>query len=72
MGAPGQEYYSGLPFPSTEDLPRPGTEPESRALAGGFFTTEPPGESLLNCSSTYLSPQQIPAACVGSGLAPQF
>ena len=27
-----QEYYSGLPLPSPEDLPNPGTEPESPAL----------------------------------------
>ena len=27
------------------DLPNPGVEPESSALAGGFFTTEPPGKS---------------------------
>ena len=26
------------------DLPDPGMEPESTALAGGFFTTAPPGE----------------------------
>ena len=26
------------------DLPRPGIEPMSPALAGGFFITEPPGE----------------------------
>ena len=26
------------------DLPGPGTEPVSPALAGGFFTTEPPGK----------------------------
>ena len=30
---------------STWDLPRPGTELASPALAGGFFTTEPPGLS---------------------------
>ena len=28
------------------DLPRPGLEPESPALAGGFLTTAPPGKSL--------------------------
>ena len=42
-----QEYWSGLPFPSPGDLPDPGTEPASLvspALAGGFFTTEPPGK----------------------------
>ena len=27
------------------NLPSPGMEPESPALAGGFFTTEPPGKS---------------------------
>ena len=47
MGFPRQEYWSGLPFPSPGDLPDPGIEPESPkspALAGGFFTTEPPGK----------------------------
>ena len=28
-------------------LPRPGIEPESPALAGGFLTPGPPGKSLL-------------------------
>ena len=35
-------HGSGLPFPSPEDLPDPGTEPvspSSPALAGRFFTT---------------------------------
>ena len=34
-----QEYWSGLPFPPPRDLPDPGMEPASPALAGGFFTT---------------------------------
>ena len=44
MGFPGQEYWSGLPFPSPGDLPYPGSQPESPVLTGGFFffTTEPP------------------------------
>ena len=42
IGFSRQEYWSGLPFPSP-DLPNPGIEPRSPALAGGFFTTEPPG-----------------------------
>ena len=29
-----QEYWSGLPFPSPGDLPDPGIEPGSPALAG--------------------------------------
>ena len=39
-----KEYWSGLPFPSPGDLPNPGTEPLSPALAGEFFTSEPPGK----------------------------
>jgi len=35
------EYWSGLPFSSLGDLPDPGIEPSSPALAGRFFTTEP-------------------------------
>ena len=44
MRFPRQEYLSGLPFPSPGDLPDPGIKPVSPALAGGFFTTEPPGK----------------------------
>ena len=32
MGFSRQEYWSGLPFPSPEDLPHPGIEPGSLAL----------------------------------------
>ena len=41
MGLSWQEYWSGLPFPAPGDLPDLGIEPESPALADGFFTTEP-------------------------------
>ena len=44
MGFPRQKYWSGLPFPSPGDLPDPGIELASPALAGRFFTTEPPGK----------------------------
>ena len=40
MGFPRQEYWSRLPLPSPGDLPDPGIEPTSPALAGEFFTTE--------------------------------
>ena len=36
--------WSGLPFPSPEDSPDPEIKPVSPALAGQFFTTEPPGK----------------------------
>ena len=43
MGFSRQEYWSGLPFLSPENLSYPGSKPCSPALVGGFFTTEPPG-----------------------------
>ena len=43
-----QEYWSGLPCPTLEDLPDPETEPMPLALAGGFFTTETPGKAHLH------------------------
>ena len=45
-----QEYWSRLPFPTPGDLPDPGIKPASLvppALAGGFFTAEPPGKCPL-------------------------
>ena len=47
MGFLRQEYWSGLPFPSLEDLPDSGIVPTSPAMADGFFTTEPPGKPCL-------------------------
>ena len=44
LGFPRQEYWSGLLFPSPGDLSDPGMEHMSPALAGKFFTTEPPGK----------------------------
>ena len=44
MGFSRQEDWSELPFPSAGDLPDPGIKPASNALAGGFFTAEPPEE----------------------------
>ena len=42
--SPGKNTGVGLPFPSPGDLPDPGIKPVSPALAGRFFTTEPPGK----------------------------
>ena len=45
-----QEYWSGLPCPSLEDLPDPGIKPVSLmspALAGGFFTASTTWEAPL-------------------------
>ena len=49
-----QEYWSEWPFPSREDLLDSGIEPESPALTGRFFTTEPPGKPcLMNSKSQF-------------------
>ena len=50
MRSPRQENWSGLPFPIPGGLPDPGSQPESFAspvLAGGFFTTAPPGKPKI-------------------------
>ena len=44
VGFSWPEYWSGLPFPSTGDPPDPEIKPTSPAMAGGFFTTDPPGK----------------------------
>ena len=41
MGFPRQEYWSGLPCSPPGDLPNPGIESASPAVASRFFTTEP-------------------------------
>jgi len=46
MGFPREEYKNWLPFPSPGDPPYLGIKPMSPALAGGFFTTEPPGKNF--------------------------
>ena len=44
----GQEYWSGLPFPSPGDFPDPGIEPRSPALLADALPSEPPGKSQFN------------------------
>ena len=45
-GFPSQGYWSGLPFPSPGNLPRPGMEPRSPALEADSLLTEPPGKPI--------------------------
>ena len=47
MVFPRQEYWSGLYVLLEGNLPDPGMEPASPALAGGFFTTEPPSSNRV-------------------------
>jgi len=44
MGFSRQGYWSGLPFPSPEDLPDPGIEPMSPTLQADALLSEPPGK----------------------------
>ena len=45
MGFSRQEYWSGLPFPSPEDLPDLGIEPGSPALQADDLPSEPSGKA---------------------------
>ena len=51
MGFPRQEYWNCLHFPTLGYLPDPGIKPmkfpESPALTGGFFSTQPVGTPLF-------------------------
>ena len=40
MGFSSQEYWSGLPFPSSGDLPHPGIKPRSSTLQAESFVNE--------------------------------
>ena len=44
MWFPRQENWCWLSLPFPGDFPNPGIESTSPALAGSFFTTEPPGK----------------------------
>ena len=51
----GQEYWSGLPFPSPGDLPNPGIEPMSPALQVDSLLSEPPRKPSANKVSAQLT-----------------
>ena len=47
-----QEYWSGLPFPSSGDLPHPGIEPGSPTWQADSLLCEPPGKPTLQGGGT--------------------
>ena len=53
MGFSRQEYWSGLLFPSPEDLSDPGTKPRSPALEADSLPSEPPGKPLKDSTAYY-------------------
>ena len=66
IGFSRQEYCNRLPFPSPRHLPDQRIKPAalvSPALAGGFFTTEPPGKRPHLKHATAKSHQSCPTLC---------
>ena len=66
MGFSGQEYKSGLPFPSPGEFPNPGIEPRSPALQADALTSEPPGKRKVSVGAwIYLWPFYfVPLICI--------
>ena len=58
LGFPRQEYWNELPFPSPEDLPKPGVELRSPELQVDSSPSEPPGKPTcckqIKCHSSCL------------------
>ena len=63
MGFSRQEYWSGLPFLSPDDLPDPRIEPASPALAGGFFYHWATREAPKYTAAAAKSLQSCPTLC---------
>ena len=72
IGFSRQEHWSGLPF-LLQDLPDPGIEPGSPAfpaLAGRFFTSEPPGKPILHSTYHHMT-SYISTCLLFTGFLPQ-
>ena len=54
-----QEYWSGLSFPSPEDLPYPVIKPRSPALQADSLPSEPPGKPLYALRSNKDMPTML-------------
>ena len=60
MGFSRQEYWSGLPFPSSEDIPDPGIEPELSELQEDSLPSQPPGKPIQLLSHVHLFMPRFP------------
>ena len=57
-----------MPFPSARDLPNPGIKFLSPALAGGFFTADPPGKlSYVDPSHNHPPHHPTTTSCIPDG-----
>ena len=63
VGFPREEYWNGLPFPFPGDLLDPGIKTAFPALAGIFFTTEPPGKPVCMYMFVQIYILYIPKIC---------
>ena len=64
MGFSRQEYWSGLPFSSTGDLPDPGIELGSPALQADALPSKPPGKpELIHAAAAAKLIQSCPTLC---------
>ena len=54
-----QEYWSGLPCPSPEDIPNPPIEPRSPTLQADSLPSEPPGKPLSKSELMYLGESRL-------------
>ena len=51
-----QEYWSGYPIPSSEDLPDPGIEPDTPALQADSLLSQLPGKTVEEKKGTFMVP----------------
>ena len=56
MGFPRHEYWSGLPFPTSEDLPNPGIKPVSLVTPAGNSPKKPVGRFFATGLFSYWFP----------------
>ena len=60
MGFSRQEYWSGLPFPSPENLSDPGVELRSPALQADSLLSGPPGKCIDGLTANYQHRWSLP------------
>ena len=68
MEFPRQEYWSGLPFPSPEDLPNPGIKPRSPAMQADSLPTDLQGKPDL--PNPGIEPASLTSLALAGGFFP--
>ena len=58
-----QEYWSGLPVPSPQNIPNPGIKPRSSTLQADSLPSEPPGKPMCIHESQSEVTQSCPTLC---------